>query len=77
MFPSAKIPSYPTISRWLKRRPPSNVGLWRWGQTVYRVSELLEERMDELQTMPFDKLTQIASRMYEMHLSSQAAMSRR
>ena len=77
MFPGARVPSYPTISRWLRRRPASNIGLWRWAQTMHRIAEIIEERIDELGTMPLDKLARTNALMVDTYCTARAALSRR
>jgi hypothetical protein len=65
LFPDKPAPHYSTISRWL-RYSPSNRAIAedRWWETVFRVSELLHERM-ESPRLPIDELLTIMERTHE------------
>ncbi len=52
-FPNAKIPNHATINRWVRIRPTKRLALMQWYDAAHRAAEILHERMDELDSVPF------------------------
>lgn len=72
MFMGATIPNYATISRWVRvrnsyRRYLAGAASVRWARAHNRAAEIVEERLEELGTMPFDKIIVALQRISEVY----------
>jgi hypothetical protein len=73
-FPSADIPNYGTINKWVRVRPTAPVRRYRNMYTVHRwwevarmAAEIVAERMAvELENVPYNKVATIYGRMMDM-----------
>ena len=73
-FPGKRIPPWTTISRWQRSRPMNRTAALRWMDVAMRASELLLERMDEMDTHSMSlkelmSLYDMAHRAYDVSLN--------
>ncbi len=76
-FPGADIPNYATINRWGRSRPTKRFAQLRWYDVAHRAAEIMMERMDELETVPFMQLVKAYSRINDIVFNTQETYLRR
>ena len=64
-FPTAKVPRYCTISRWVRPTYSSRGAVYRWQHVYGEAVKIVEERIDELRTLPLDQMLKAALRIQD------------
>ena len=62
-FPTAKVPRYCTISRWVRPTYSSRGAVYRWQHVYGEAAKIVLDRMDELGTLPFDQMVKAVLRI--------------